>query len=118
VGDRWRRRHLRGDLGPQHQAQNGLYVSNTKTPGHVYELSNEHHVRNEIVLDNVENWEFLAPQTEQEVGEGGDAVSLEIRNASKILVANLHAYRVTRNFARAHGGASAMRPTSASAMCM
>jgi DNA-binding beta-propeller fold protein YncE len=50
------------------------------------------------VLDGVENWEFLAPQTEQEVGEGGDAVSLEIRNSSKILVANYHAYRVTRNF--------------------
>jgi hypothetical protein len=32
------------------------------------------------------------------VGEGGDAVSLEIRNSSKILVANYHAYRVTRNF--------------------
>ncbi|WP_343616254.1 glycosyl hydrolase family 28-related protein [Novosphingobium sp.] len=83
---------------PNTQAQNGLYVSNTKTPGHVYEFSNEHHVRNEIVLDGVENWEFLAPQTEQEVGEGGDAVSLEIRNSSKILVANYHAYRVTRNF--------------------
>jgi hypothetical protein len=83
---------------PNTQAQNGLYVSNTKTPGHVYEFSNEHHVRNEIVLDGVENWEFLAPQTEQEVGEGGDAVSLEIRNSRHILVANYHAYRVTRNF--------------------
>jgi hypothetical protein len=83
---------------PNTQAQNGLYVSNTKTPGHVYEFSNEHHVRNEIVLDGVENWEFLAPQTEQEVGEGGDAVSLEVRNARNILFANYHAYRVTRTF--------------------
>ncbi|MDE1917971.1 MAG: SMP-30/gluconolactonase/LRE family protein [Sphingomonadales bacterium] len=83
---------------PDTQAQNGLYVSNTKTPGHVYEFSNEHHVRNEIVLDGVENWEFLAPQTEQEVGEGGDAVSLEIRNSRHILMANYHAYRVTRSF--------------------
>jgi hypothetical protein len=83
---------------PDTQAQNGLYVSNTKTPGHVYEFSNEHHVRNEIVLDGVENWELLAPQTEQEVGEGGDAVSLEVRNSRNILIANYHAYRVTRNF--------------------
>ncbi|USI71974.1 glycosyl hydrolase family 28-related protein [Sphingomonas morindae] len=83
---------------PNTQAQNGLYVSNTKTPGHVYEFSNEHHVRNEIVLDGVENWEFLAPQTEQEVGEGGDAVSLEVRNSRNILFANYHAYRVTRNY--------------------
>ena len=83
---------------PDTQAQNGLYVSNTKTPGHVYEFSNEHHFRNEIVLDGVENWEFLAPQTEQEVGEGGDAVSLEVRNSRNILFANYHGYRVTRTF--------------------
>ncbi|WP_223798588.1 glycosyl hydrolase family 28-related protein [Sphingomonas nostoxanthinifaciens] len=83
---------------PNTQAQNGLYVSNTKTPGHVYEFSNEHHVRNEIVLDGVQNWEFLAPQTEQEVGEGGDAISLEVRNSRNILFANYHAYRVTRNY--------------------
>ena len=83
---------------PDTQAQNGLYVSNTTTPGHVYEFSNEHHVRNEIVLDGVENWEFLAPQTEQEVGEGGDAVSLEVRNSRNILFANYHSYRVTRTF--------------------
>jgi hypothetical protein len=83
---------------PDTQAQNGLYVSNTKTPGHVYEFSNEHHFRNEIVLDGVENWEFLAPQTEQEVGEGGDAVSLEVRNSRNILFANYHSYRVTRTF--------------------
>jgi hypothetical protein len=83
---------------PDTQAQNGLYVSNTKTPGHVYEFSNEHHVRNEIVLDGVKNWEFLAPQTEQEVGEGGDAVSLEVRSSRNILFANYHGYRVTRNF--------------------
>ena len=43
-------------------------VSNTKTPGHVYELSNEHHVRNEIKFDHVENWDINAPQTEEEAG--------------------------------------------------
>jgi hypothetical protein len=81
---------------PNTFAQAGFYVSNTKTPGHVYELSNEHHVRNEIVLDGVENWEFLAPQTEQEVRDGIDTVSLEVRNSRNILFANYHAYRVTR----------------------
>jgi hypothetical protein len=55
---------------PNTLAQAGFYVSDTKTPGHVYELSAEHHIRVEIVLDNVENWEFLAPQTEQEVRDG------------------------------------------------
>ena len=83
---------------PNTFAQAGFYVSDTSTPGHVYEMSVEHHVRNEIVLDNVQNWEFLAPQTEQEVGEGMDAISLEIRNSSNLSFANYHAYRVTRTF--------------------
>jgi hypothetical protein len=82
---------------PSTFSQAGFYVSDTKTPGRVYELSAEHHVRAEIVLDNVENWEFLAPQTEQEVRDGMDAVSLEIRNSRNILFANYHAYRVTRS---------------------
>jgi hypothetical protein len=97
LGDRWRWRHVRGVLDAEHLAQAGFYVSNTKTPGKVYELSAEHHIRAEIVLDNVENWEFLAPQTEQEVRDGMDAVSLEIRNSRNITFANYHAYRVTRS---------------------
>ncbi|MDB5456459.1 MAG: gluconolaconase, partial [Caulobacter sp.] len=82
---------------PNTFSQAGFYVTNTKTPGHVYELSAEHHVRAEIVLDGVENWEFLAPQTEQEVRDGVDTVSLEIRNSRNILFANYHGYRVTRS---------------------
>ncbi len=82
---------------PNTFSQAGFYVSDTKTPGKVYEMSAEHHMRAEIVLDNVENWEFLAPQTEQEVRDGMDAVSLEIRNSRNILFANYHGYRVTRS---------------------
>ncbi|HVI97557.1 MAG TPA: glycosyl hydrolase family 28-related protein, partial [Sphingomonas sp.] len=83
---------------PNTFAQAGFYVSDTETPGRVYQLSAEHHVRNEIVLDHVKNWEFFAPQTEQEVGEGMDAVSLEVRNSSDLLFANYHGYRVTRTW--------------------
>ncbi|MES2988353.1 MAG: glycosyl hydrolase family 28-related protein [Pseudomonadota bacterium] len=75
----------------------GFYVSNTKTPGFVYQLSAEHHYRVEIVLENVENWEFLAPQTEQEVRDGVNAISTEFRNSRNILFANYHGYRVTRS---------------------
>jgi len=82
---------------PSTYARAGFFVSNTTTPGHVYELSNEHHVRTEIGLDGVENWEFLAPQTEEEAGESQDAVSLDIRNSRHILIANYHGYRVTRS---------------------
>ncbi|MBE2993206.1 SMP-30/gluconolactonase/LRE family protein [Sphingomonas sp. CFBP 13603] len=82
---------------PNTLASAGFHVSNTKTPGHVYELSAEHHYRAEIVLDTAENWEFLAPQTEQEVRDGVDAISTEIRNSRNILFANYHGYRVTRS---------------------
>jgi hypothetical protein len=78
-------------------AQAGLFVSNTKTPATLYEMSVEHHVRAEIVLDGVENWEFLAPQTEQEVRDGQDTVSLALRNSRNIRFANYHGYRVTRS---------------------
>lgn len=91
---------------PNTFAQAGFYVSNTRTPGHVYEMSVEHHARNEFVLDQVENWEFLAPQTEQEVGDGPNAVSLEIRNSRILLFANYHGYRVTRSY---HPAKSAVR---------
>ena len=82
---------------PDTYATAGFKVSDTDTPGHVYELSNEHHVRSEIVLGNVRNWEFLAPQTEEETGESQDTISLDVRNSRNILFANYHAYRVTRS---------------------
>jgi sugar lactone lactonase YvrE len=82
---------------PNTFAQAGFVVSNTKTAGHVYELSNEHHVRNEIIFDHVENWEIDAPQTEEEAGESTEALSLEIDNSRNLTFANYHAYRVTRS---------------------
>jgi len=81
---------------PNTYAQAGLYVSDTTTPGRVYQMSSEHHGRVEIALNRVANWQLIAPQTEEEGGESRDAVALEIRDSHDILVANLHAYRVTR----------------------
>jgi Pectate lyase superfamily protein/SMP-30/Gluconolactonase/LRE-like region len=82
---------------PNTFAQAGFVVSNTTTPGHVYELSNEHHVRNEIKLDHVANWDLDAPQTEEEAGESPEALSLEIDWSKNITIANYHGYRVTRS---------------------
>ncbi|HEX7849874.1 MAG TPA: glycosyl hydrolase family 28-related protein [Sphingomonas sp.] len=82
---------------PDTYAQAGLYVSDTSTPGRVYEMSAEHHRRAEIVLDRVANWRFFAPQTEEEANESRDAVALEVRNSRNILFANFHGYRVTRS---------------------
>lgn len=81
---------------PSTFANPGILISDTQTPGRIIQASVEHHVRTEIGLNRVSNWELLAPQTEGEAGESGDAVALEIRNSSNILVANFHGYRVTR----------------------
>ncbi len=82
---------------PDTYTQAGLYVSHTKTPGHVYGLSAEHHVRVEIKLDHVENWDLHAAQTEEEAGESAEALSLEIAWSKNITIANYQAYRVTRS---------------------
>jgi hypothetical protein len=82
---------------PNTFAQSGFLVSYTKTPGHIYELSNEHHVRTEIKFDHVENWDINAPQTEEEAGESPEALSLEIDSCRNLTFANYHAYRVTRS---------------------
>ncbi|MGA9306848.1 MAG: glycosyl hydrolase family 28-related protein [Candidatus Sulfotelmatobacter sp.] len=79
---------------PSTFAQAGLYISNTSAEGRIYELSSEHHVRNEVVLNHASNWQIYALQTEEERGEGGFALPLDIRDSSNITIANLHMYRV------------------------
>jgi len=83
---------------PSTFAQAGMYISNTRTPGYVYELSSEHHVRNEIKLDHAANWELDALQTEEERGESGFALPLSIVSSENITVANMHSYRVVSSF--------------------
>jgi sugar lactone lactonase YvrE len=83
---------------PSTFAQAGMYVSDTDTPGHVYELSSEHHVRNEVKLERVKNWEIDALQTEEERGESPFALPLSIEQSSNITIANYHAYRVVSSY--------------------
>src|SRR5579871_1226634 len=83
---------------PSTFAQAGLYISNTSTPGRIYELSSEHHVRNEVVLDHVSDWQIYALQTEEERGESGFALPLDIRDSSNVTFANLHMYRVVSSY--------------------
>jgi sugar lactone lactonase YvrE len=82
---------------PDTHAQSGFYVSDTRTAGHVYQVSVEHHLFNEIKLDRVENWEFDAPQTEEEAATSPEAVSFEINSSRNIRINNYHGYRVTRS---------------------
>jgi hypothetical protein len=84
---------------PNTYARSGFYVSDTTTPGYVYELSAEHHLFSEIALDRVENWEFHGPQTEAEASTGAEAVAFEIADSKNITIANYRAYRVTRSYA-------------------
>jgi sugar lactone lactonase YvrE len=84
---------------PSTFAAAGLLVSDTSTPGHVYELSSEHHVRNEIRLVRAENWDLLALQTEEERGESPQALPIEINQCKNITIANYHGYRVISSYA-------------------
>lgn len=83
---------------PDTFAQAGLYISDTSTPGHVYELSSEHHVRSEVKLNRVANWEIVALQTEEERGESGFCLPLAIQDSHNITVAEMHGYRVVSSF--------------------
>lgn len=77
-------------------AINGVYVSNTSTPGHIYALSIEHHVRNEVRFNNVANFEVCALQLEEESRESTECQPLELENCHDMVFANLYMFRVIR----------------------
>jgi sugar lactone lactonase YvrE len=83
---------------PSSFAQAGMLISDTATEGRIYSMSSEHHVRYEVQLRNVSNWRIYALQTEEERGESGFALPLEIDGSSDITVANLHLYRVISSY--------------------
>ncbi len=74
----------------------GLYISDTKTPGKVYAMSLEHHVRQEARFKNVSNWKFYAFQFEEEGKEGKKAQTLDINDCNDLMFANFWMYRVIR----------------------
>jgi hypothetical protein len=77
-------------------ATSGVYISNTTTKGRIYELSVEHHVRNEVRFKNVSNWKVYALQLEEESRESSNCQPLEIENCSDMMFANLYLFRVIR----------------------
>ena len=83
---------------PARSRKPGMLVSNTSTEGRIYQMSSEHHVRYEVQMHNASNWRIYALQTEEERGEGGFALPLEIAGSSNITVANFHIYRVISTF--------------------
>jgi SMP-30/Gluconolactonase/LRE-like region len=83
---------------PSTFAQAGMLVSDTETEGRAYQISSEHHVRNEIQVRNAAHWRFYALQTEEERGESGFALPIEIDSSHDITFANFHSYRVISSF--------------------
>jgi len=77
-------------------ASAGAYVSNTSTPGRIYAMSVEHHVRNEVRFKNVANWKVYALQLEEESKESSNCQPLEIESCDNMLFANLYMFRVIR----------------------
>jgi hypothetical protein len=77
-------------------ANSGLYVSNTSTPGKIYAMSVEHHVRNEVRFSSVSNWKIYALQLEEESREGIWCQPMEISNCENMMFANLYLFRVIR----------------------
>lgn len=74
-------------------AEAGIAITNTSTPGRMYCISLEHHVRNEIKLHNVSNWRFYALQTEEEKGEGPHCLPMEMNHCEHLFFANYFIFR-------------------------
>ncbi|HVB02704.1 MAG TPA: glycosyl hydrolase family 28-related protein [Chitinophagaceae bacterium] len=77
-------------------ATSGVYISNTSTVGHIYGLSVEHHVRNEIRFNHVSNWTVDALQLEEESRESSECQPMELEQCSHMEFANLYMFRVIR----------------------
>ncbi len=73
----------------------GLYISHTETPGRIYGMSLEHHLRNEAIFRNVANWKIYDFQCEEEA-EGIDTQPLDLIDCKNMIFANLYSYRVSR----------------------
>lgn len=75
-------------------AEAGIAITNTATPGKMYAISLEHHVRNEMKLHQVKNWTFYAIQTEEEKAEGLSCLPMELVSCEDITFVNFFLFRV------------------------
>ena len=71
-----------------------FFVSDTKTPGKIYEISIEHHKYLEVKLENVENWSFYALQLEEDRG-CENTLGIYLADCRNILFANLVCHRTS-----------------------
>jgi hypothetical protein len=76
----------------------GVMIEDTTSSGRIYELSSEHHVRNEVRMKNASNWQIYALQTEEEWGESPGCLPVELADCHHLTFANLYMFRVLRMF--------------------
>ena len=82
----------------------GVYISDTETPGRVFAMSLEHHVRSEARMTRVANWKIYCLQFEEEGTEGPDCFNMEMSQCRDITFNNLWMYRVIRVTTPKHWG--------------
>ena len=82
---------FKGIWTPSESATAGLIVTDTSTPGAMYQMSIEHHRKVEIVLRNVSNWTFNTIQTE-EVGGDEATASMEMEGCQHLKFVNYFMY--------------------------
>ncbi|MBP5197445.1 MAG: hypothetical protein J6033_00170, partial [Lachnospiraceae bacterium] len=75
-------------------AEAGIAITNTSTRSRMYQISLEHHVRHEIKLHNVANFNIYGLQTEEEKAEGLECLPMEIVGCRNIEVVNYYLFRV------------------------
>jgi sugar lactone lactonase YvrE len=77
-------------------ATSGVYIDHTSTSSHIYALSVEHHVRNEVRFNAVANWKIYALQLEEESRESTECQPMELQDCHDLVFANLYMFRVIR----------------------
>jgi hypothetical protein len=82
-------------------AQSGVRVEDTKVPGILYQLSSEHHVRNEAQFRHIAHWTIYDLQLETEKSEGAEAVAVDLRDVHDTDFLNTFLYRVSRTLVAA-----------------
>jgi len=82
---------FKGIWTPSESATAGLAITDTATPGAMYQMSVEHHRKVEIVLKNVTNWTFYTIQTEEVWGSEATA-SMEMEGCRLLKFANYFMY--------------------------
>ena len=83
---------------PSTFARAGMEISDTTTEGRAYQISIEHHVRNELIVTHAAHWSIYALQTEEERGESGFCLPIEVDSSRDITFANFHSYRVISSY--------------------